>query len=156
MIYVFDTNALFALFNSYYRARFPSLWAQFDALIDAGKIVSTREVLREIDGTSIKGLEEWCKDNKAIFTVPSAEEGAFVAQIYKVAHFQQNIERRKLVNGGKNADPFVIAKAKAASGSVVTLEKAQPNSVKIPTICEYFGISCMTLEGFMEAENWEF
>lgn len=156
MTYVFDTNALITLFNSYYRTRFPSLWVQFDGLINTGKVVSTREVLREIEGTSIESLEAWCKANKAVFTVPTAAEGAFVAQIFQVTHFQQNIEQKKLIKGGKNADPFVIAKAKIANGAVVTLEQARPNSVKIPTICEHFGVACMSLEAFMEAESWKF
>ncbi len=134
MIYSFDTSALGTLFNSYYPARFPTLWKQFDRLIDSGTIVSTREVLRELDGVSNTDLEKWCKDNAAIFSVPIAAEGAFVAQIYRVPHFQQNIEQKKLLKGGKNADPFVIAKAKVEAGTVVTLEKPRPNSVKIPTI----------------------
>jgi hypothetical protein len=28
-----------------------------------------------------------------------------------VRHFQQNIEQQKLLKGGKNAEPFVIARA---------------------------------------------
>lgn len=156
MTYVFDTNALIALFNSYYRNRFPTLWAQFDALVSSGDVVSTREVLRELEGGSIESLADWCTQNKAVFTVPTAAEGAFVAQIYGVPHFQQNIEQKKLLRGGYNADPFVIAKAKAAGGAVVTLEKMRPNSVKIPTICKHFGVPSMSLEEFMETEGWKF
>ena len=34
-----------------------------------------------------------------------------MTRIYQVDRFQQNIEVKKLLKGGKNADPFVIARA---------------------------------------------
>ena len=65
-----------------------------------------------------------------LFATPTAAEGAFVAQIYRVEHFQHNIEHKKLLKGGRNADPFVVAKAKVAGASVVTTEKRKPNGAK--------------------------
>jgi hypothetical protein len=67
-----------------------------------------------------------------------------------------NIERRKLLQGGYHADAFVIAKAFVTQGTVVTMEGIRPNAVKIPNTCEYFSIPCMSLEDFMEREDWEF
>ena len=49
MTYVFDNSPLSALFKNYYRGVFRTLWQGFDALVDAGQILSTREVLREIE-----------------------------------------------------------------------------------------------------------
>jgi hypothetical protein len=60
-------------------------------------------------------LEEVC-------AVPTAEEAAFVSRSFAVQHFQQNIERRKLLQGGYHADAFVIAKAFVTQGTVVTME----------------------------------
>ena len=40
---------------------------------------------------------EWAKANEALFEMPNTNEGAFVATIYPVAHFQANIEKQKLV-----------------------------------------------------------
>ena len=88
--------------------------------------------------------------------MPTAEEGAFIARIYSIPHFQQNIELQKLLKGGKNADPFIIAKAAVSEMSVVTMETLRQNAAKIPNICEHFDVPWMTLEGFMEAEGWEF
>ena len=110
MSYVFDTNAFSQLFHSYYRNRFPTLWA----------------------------------------------EAGFVGQIFAVPHFLQIIERKKLLKGGLNADPFIIARAHVIGAAVVTLEGEPPNGAKIPNICRHFGIPCMSLEGFMEAEDWTF
>ena len=60
------------------------------------------------------------------------------------------------MKGGKNADPFVIARAHALMATVVTMESKPRNGVKIPNICEHFNIDCISLEGFMERENWLF
>ena len=79
-----------------------------------------------------------------------------LAQIYAVSHFQQNIERQKLLKGGVLADPFVVAKASVIEGTVVTMELLKDNAAKIPNICDHFGVRCMHLEDFMEAEGWEF
>jgi hypothetical protein len=156
MSYVFDNSPLSALFKSYYPRTFPSLWARFDVLVADGSIVSTREALREIEEGAPANLVEWAKNHPTLFPIPTATEGAFVAQIYGVPHFQQNIEQQKLLKGGRNADPFVIAKAAIERRSVVTMELLKPNSARIPNICQHFGINCLTLEEFMELEGWEF
>ena len=156
MKYVFDNSPLSTLFRNYYRRRFPTLWEKFDAIVDEGRLLSTREVLNEINISSIEALRDWGKDHGEIFTTPTPEEGTFVARIYGVRHFQHNIEHQKLQRGGYIADPFVIAKAAVIQGTVVTMEEHAPNSAKIPNICEHFDIPCLSLEKFMEAENWEF
>lgn len=79
-----------------------------------------------------------------------------MAKIYAVAHFQANIEKQKLYKGGRNADAFVVARAYAIGGTVVTAERLKSNAVKVPNICAHFKIPCLDLEGFMEREGWEF
>ncbi|OAN79004.1 hypothetical protein A8B78_01200 [Jannaschia sp. EhC01] len=156
MSYVFDTNAFSQLFHSYYRKRFPTLWEQFDELVVNGGITSTREVAREIEGDRVVALREWAAGQRDLFPAPNATEGGFVAQIFAVPHFLQIIEHKKLLKGGLNADPFIIARAHAIGGTVVTLEGEPPNGAKIPNICRHFGIPCVSLEGFMEEEDWTF
>lgn len=146
MSYVFDNSPLSTLFRSFYRRTFRSLWENFDALVADGRIVSTREALREIEDGAPENLLEWARDHQALFATPTAAEGAFVTRIYGVAHFQQNIEQQKLLRGGKNADPFVIAKAAVEGRPVVTMELLKPHAAKIPNICEHFGIRCFSLE----------
>ena len=156
MVYVFDTSAFVSLFGNFYRQRFPTLWNLFDQMIADDRIVSTREVAREIEDQT-DDLTTWIKQNPAVFATPIEAEGVFVGEIFKVAHFKANIEQKKLLKGGKNADPFVVARCSILSqGTVVTLEKYKTNAAKIPNICRHFGIACMSLEQFMEAENWRF
>ena len=156
MIYVFDTSPLSALFKNYYRQRFPTLWKNFDVLVDGSRIVSTREVLREIEDGPIESLRDWAADHTELFATPTNAEGAFISKIYSVRHFQQNIEQQKILKGGRNADPFVIARAAVGGATVVTMEVLRPNSAKIPNICEHFKVPWLSLEKFMEHEGWEF
>lgn len=154
-MYVLDTTVISALHKNYYRSRFVSLWKQFDKLVDSGMITSTREVYRELhDGAGTD--TDWAKANASIFAIPNALEAGFVAKIYAIPHFQANIERQKLIKGGHNADSFLIARAFATGGTLVTLERLKPNAVKIPNICSHFKIPFLNLEGFMEREGWIF
>lgn len=154
-MYVLDTNVISHLHKHYYRSRFVSLWKNFDELVAVGKITSTREAYNELlDGAGSD--TDWAKANAKLFATPDAREGAFVAKIYSVPHFQANIERQKIMRGGRNADAFIIARAFALGGTVVTKEKLKPNAVKIPNICEHFKVPYLDLEGFMEEEDWTF
>ena len=155
-MYVFDTSPLSTLFKNYYRRRFPTLWQNFDALVADGNLVSTREAYREVENGPIAELRDWGAVNQALFAVPTAAEGAFVARIYGVPHFQQNLEQQKLLKGGRIADPFIIARAAVEGRTVVTMELLKQNAAKIPNICRHFKVPCMTLEEFMEAEGWQF
>jgi hypothetical protein len=99
VLYIFDTSPPSSLFRSFYRRHFPSLWEKFDALVAQGQILSTREVLREINDGGPETLREWAKVHEEVFAAPTAEEAAFVARIFAVQHFQQNIEQKKLLMG---------------------------------------------------------
>jgi len=155
MIYVLDSSALSALFRNYYPERFPTLWKLFEGMNRAERFTSTREVYRELEDLG-GPVMEWANQNKALFVTPDAKEGVMVSRIYGVAHFQANIERQKLLKGGKVADPFVVARAAVIGGAVVTTEKLRPHAAKIPNICDHFKVKCFDLEGFMAAEKWQF
>lgn len=156
MSYSFDNSPLSVLFKNYYRRRFPSLWRRFDSLVEEGRLLSTREVLREIENGAPESLRDWAANNHALFPAPTAAEGAFVAQVYRIPQFQQNIELQKILRGGLNADAFVIARAAVGGAAVVTMEIFRPNAARIPNICQHFNVPCLTLEQFMEREGWEF
>ena len=154
-MYIFDTSPLLSLLQNFYRSSFPTLWKKFDNLIADGKVISTLEVRRELD-QYINGHEPWIRDNKHIFTTPTAAEARVIHKIYAVQNFQQNIEQRKIQNGGLNADPFVVAKAFVSNGIVVTLEEERSGGARIPNICRHFRVPYLRLEGFMGSEHWIF
>lgn len=155
-MYILDTNVISSLHKNYYRKRFVSLWKEFDQLVTDGMVTSTREAYHELHDGVAGADTEWAKANDKLFATPDAKEAAFVAKIYSVAHFQANIEKQKLIRGGRNADAFIIARAYAIGGTVVTMERLKPNAVKIPNICDHFKIPFLDLEGLMEKEGWVF
>jgi hypothetical protein len=155
-VYIFDSSS-FIVLGHYFPQRFPSFWKKFDAAVLKGEIKSVREVFNELKGLGNKPhLDTWIAENKKIFLVPAAAETEFVAQIFAVPHFQQIVSRQQRLKGNPVADPFVIAAARVCSGCVVTEEAKKPNAARIPNICEHFGISCNSIEGFLEAKGWKF
>lgn len=156
MRYVFDTGPLIDIFNHYYPARFPSLWEKFDSLVSEKKLISVREVYNEILGRD-NILAKWAKEQKDIlFLSPSVEEFQFVAEIFKIQHFQSMIRKKERLQGKPVADPFVIARAKVYNCNVVTTERYKENASQIPNVCKHFSIPCINLEDFMQQEKWIF
>ena len=156
MIYIFDSSPLIDLFRYYYLDTFPSLWENFDALVSERRIISVREVRNELGGHGDR-LSDWVKGHRELFHTPTTDELGFVAEIFKIAHFQMLVRKKEQLIGNPVADPFVIAKAEALEeGCVVTQEVKKPNAARIPNVCEYFDIPCLNLEAFMENEKWRF
>lgn len=156
MIYVFDTSSLIIL-KHYYPGRFGTLWSGLEMLVDAGNIISTREVFNELQAyNDVDFIQVWAKKKKRIFMTPGNNELNFVARIFSVKHFHTLIGTAELLKGKPVADPFVIAAAQVKNGTVVTQEKAKPNSAKMPIVCHHFRVPCINLEGFMSEQNWTF
>ncbi len=156
-LYILDTNTLSQLFRFYYRDNFPSLWTKFNQLVMNGRILSTREVMRELgDGRQAELAYRWAAENEHLFPDPGTEDVLFVSRIFGVRHFQQNLQSKKGKPRRRGADPFVIAQAKRTVGTVVTEEAKPPNGTRIPNICEHFDIPCINLQQLMDREGWVF
>ncbi len=143
--------------KSYYPEVFSSFWTKFEDTITNGLVLSVREVRRELkerfDDDVIDCLTI---NNKSFFPAPSVEELHFVAEIYKIKHFQQNLDKKSRLKGKPFADPFIIAKARCLEATVVSEEQYVRNGARIPNICEHFGIACIKLQGFLEQMKWRF
>ena len=165
MIYVFDTSSLRSL-QHFYPSVFKTIWDGLDALIQLNTLISTREVWNELGRQNVSAdVLAWAKQNKQIFTTPTAAELQFVAQIFQIKHFQSLIGEQQRLKGTPVADPFVIACAKITKGTVVTEEGWQrpsntltpkPNAAKIPNVCAHFKVPCIDLEKFMQQQAWAF
>lgn len=156
MVYIVDTCS-FIVLGHYFPERFPSLWQRLDGLVVAERLLSVREVRRELSTQATKQhLKAWVEAHRVIFLVPSAEETEFTRTIFSTARFRQLVRKKSILTGSPVADPFVIASAKVRNGCVITEEADPVNGVRIPSICKHFGVSCMNLEGLMEREGWRF
>jgi hypothetical protein len=126
------------MFRYYYPDRFPSLWEQFHELIDDQRIISVKEVSRELDGQDDL-LADWINNNKPIFQEPTKNEMLFIGKIFQVSHFQGLVRKQERLQGKPVADPFVIAKANSVhSGCVVTTEKYKENASQMSISVENF------------------
>lgn len=145
------------MINHYYPDRFLSFWERFDEMAHNRNVISVREAGFELkekfDNSAIALL---LRHNDNFFEDPTVEELAFVAKIYSIPHFQKNLDKKKLLQGGYFADPFIIAKARLKKAVVVTEESRPKNGVRIPNICNHFKIECENLQGFLVRENWKF
>ena len=156
MAYVFDTSS-FIVIGHYYPKQFPSFWDKFNEAVEIGKIISVREVLRELDqDASAPHLSDWIANHKSLFVIPNASATQFVSTIFSIPHFQTLVSEKNRLAGRPCADPFIIALAKVMNACVVTEEKEKPNAAKIPNVCQHFGVDCTNLQGFMERESWTF
>ncbi|OIO76672.1 MAG: hypothetical protein AUJ86_11270 [Hydrogenophilaceae bacterium CG1_02_62_390] len=156
MIYVFDTSSVRSL-QHFYPSVFKTIWGGLDILIQQQSLISTREVWNELERQNVSAdVLAWAKQNKQIFTTPTAAELQFVAQIFQIKHFQSLIGEQQRLKGTPVADPFVIACAKIKGGTVVTEELLKPTAAKIPNVCQHFNVPCIDLEGFMQQQGWAF
>ena len=156
MAYVFDANS-FIVIGHYYPQQFPTFWKRFDHAVKIGKVVSVREVFRELDQKAAEDhLIDWIKLHKHIFITPSPAEMRFASSIFTVPHFQASLPNRNRLGNTPFADPFVIALAKVMNYCVVTQENKKPHAARIPHICEHFEVDCTNLQGFMKREGWSF
>ncbi|PIV23609.1 MAG: DUF4411 domain-containing protein, partial [Hydrogenophilales bacterium CG03_land_8_20_14_0_80_62_28] len=88
MIYVFDTSSVRSL-QHFYPSVFKTIWGGLDILIQQQSLISTREVWNELERQNVSAdVLAWAKQNKQIFTTPTAAELQFVAQIFQIKHFQ--------------------------------------------------------------------
>jgi len=165
MIYVFDTSSLRSL-QHFYPSVFKSIWDQLDALAEQGQLISTREVFNELERQAVsEEVLHWAKARKHLFVTPTNPELKFVADIFKIKHFQGLIGAQQRLKGTPVADPFVIACARVNHATVVTEEGWQhggkpltlkPHAAKIPNVCDHFKIACIDLEEFMHQQGWAF
>ena len=156
MIHVFDTSSLSKL-KHFFPGVFKSVWVGLDVLVLNGELISTREVWNEVGrGDVDPHTHAWLKARKQMFTTPTADQMRFVAEIFRVPHFQALIGEKQRLTGTPVADPFVIACARVRGGTVVTEERFKPHAAKIPNVCRHFGVPCIDLEEFMQAQGWSF
>jgi hypothetical protein len=149
--YCVDTSALIDLGRQYPRTVFLGLWRRIESLVEKGDLVAPREALRELEQVDDE-VARWAKKHRCMFAELDA------AQIQEV----RKILRRfpKLTDPSKeipDADPFVLALARANRLTVVTSEKpVGPGAQKIPNVCDTLRVPWLNLVAFFERQGWSF
>ena len=153
MKFTLDSNILIGLEQRYPRDIFPGLWENIEASISSQQSCICEAILREIKRGG-DYLHNWAKGLPGFVCAVTDAELATVAQIAQ-AH-------PGWVQGQLNeADPFVVAHAKAEQSVIVTEENRKgPNTEdknqKVPNIADEHSIQTMKFFDYVRANGWAF
>jgi hypothetical protein len=129
-----------------------SFWHWVADQIQAGQIVCPKRVYTEVaeNEDHQDALAKWVKNRKdrGLCIMPSRRVQSLVGQIESFVF--SSYSGPEAYDFSKGGDPWVIAHAWSDAGTVVTKESVrhpQAKKVRIPDVCEHFGVSCIdTLE----------
>jgi len=148
-------------FNIYYKREFFStIWDGLDALTEDERLIASEFVLEEIKRGN-DALVKWANEHKSIFKRTNREQIEIVKEIMSThgSLVKHNSEENQ-------ADPFVIALAIEGKRKyedqmfpteefvVITDETYRPERIKIPNVCQHYGIECIDRFGFFDEMGW--
>jgi len=149
---------------------YPSVWERIEGLIKDGRLVSPKEVLFEIQEGDDE-LSDWAKRQKLLFKDPTQRQIEIVHEILQ--KFPSFIKMYRKYD----ADPWIVALAYEYATSpqqtlfefeyesfeyesiepiVVSEEKQRGNEVKIPLVCNKYGLNHINAITMFRTEGWKF
>ncbi len=161
IIYVIDSSALIDIKRTYPVDVFPGVWTKLENLVKDGRLIAPQEVLFELKKRDDE-LTDWVKKHEIMFKEPTPTQISIVRRILK--DFPSFVK----LNRDHDADPWVIALAyehaniqMAVDGTkfdpiVVAHEKLDGNKVKIPYVCQKYGLNCIRALEMFRNEGWIF
>jgi len=139
-----DTNVFVEAKNRYYTfERVPNFWSFLSQQLDEGTVCSPSFVYDEL--VIYKNhLATWVKARKRKGLCVTID-GHIQAEYKKIAdHVATSYTQPKSEEFLTGADPWVVACALHAGGTVVTQEStSRTRKVRIPTICQHFNVACI-------------
>lgn len=154
--YCLDTNALIEPWSKYYRPSFAATyWAVLDDLARKGIVFCPDQVKREIDKTD-DDLKEWLKERKYFVREESIEVQERVREILQRFPYIISVGADRSM-----ADPWVIAHALVEGAIVVSKEyvtrkNQRKTRIKIPDVCTYYEVPCISDSQFVEEVGIKF
>jgi hypothetical protein len=157
MIYCLDANTLIEAKNLHYSMDFcPAFWEMVKNENSKGQIFSIDFIAKELARGNDE-LADWAKRNKKIFIETSDIETqmVYIEIVNDVNENYSEVEARKFLDV---ADPWLIAKCKTMDATLVTKEvfARGAKKVKIPNICEKFGVKYMQTHEMIRALGVKF
>jgi rRNA maturation endonuclease Nob1 len=158
--YIIDTSSLIALNRNNPMDVYPGVWHKMEYLIKSNRLFAPKEVLNETRKFD-DSLFEWGKKQNKMFVEPTSKQIKIVKDI--LSKYPSLIKLDKIYA----ADPWVIALAIEMVSSpqttlveikriVVTEEKIRGNKIKIPFVCNDFGIEAIDILDMFRIEGWKF
>jgi hypothetical protein len=144
-----DTDSFVTPYRTAYRFTIvPEFWVFLEQKAFEKVIISSELVLQELASDNPDELGIWAKQQQGILFLTPTED---VQKAYKqIAQSVRSNKQYKDCHVHKflgDADPWVIAHAKALSGRVVTFEQSAPSSTKpkIPDVASLFEVKCINI-----------
>lgn len=162
-MYSIDTNVFIDIWcppesNIYSKDRMPELWKHIESLIEAGRIVATKEVYDELENHASPDLKDWLENHKSMFQLTDQQIG-YADNIINTLYSEYKEGYRPQVQDA--ADPFVVATALCHNATVLSQENTQQphdpkqvNGPKIPTVCDAYNVPCVNIEHFILKEGF--
>jgi hypothetical protein len=166
VIYVVDMSSLVNVQRTYPLSVFPGLWQRMAELARDGRLISTREVYRELEQGGDDEIFQWATGNRFMFRDPNPQQIEIAREIVNHPKFPGlfDIDSEK-----PDADPFVIAlavdqqrqSALFPKSYVVVADEARVTPGKkprIPDVCrdERYQAQCINILEMFKREGWEF
>ena len=153
MRYCIDTSSMLQAQRAYPMEVFPNVWEQLEKLVEVDRLLSSEEVLRELERKEQDVVHAWAVKHKQMFIAPVESIQREVTKIME--EFPKLVDER---TGKSFADPWVVATAIHAGDCAVVTEERQsgPDRPKIPTVCAARQLTCMRLIEMIRKESWVF
>ena len=157
-VYVIDTSALIDMEKNTPMDVYVSQWERMSALVRSQRLLAPMKVFKELEVMDDK-LHDWAKENREMFKEITRGQIEAVREI--MAGFPSLVDAAKKYS----ADPWIIALAidmrkqttfEGRDVIVVTNEKLKGKKVKIPYVCEHFGVPYKNLIEMLRSEGWKF
>jgi len=156
-IYVVDASAWIDLSQNYPKNVFSSLWGNIEQLIKTRRILSTKQVLKEIEQGADDELTKWCKKYGKMFLDNNSEVIRFAVEITRNHPGLVNPYATREV-----ADPFVIALARSLKSNlsdslpIIVTDENTARVTGIPFVSRSYNLDTLRLIGMFQAETWNF
>jgi hypothetical protein len=151
--YVLDTNVYLSAYKTYYAFEFvESFWKLLVPHAKTGRVVSIDRVKSELKDKD-DPLYEWAC-NRCVEAFVSTKRPDVVDSVGKIMDWVYALPNRQAYKDefARGADGWIVAYAKAAGHTVVTLETYDPlgkKKIKIPNVCKQFGVPYLDTFGMM-------
>ena len=160
MANLIDANCFIQAKNSYYGFDFcPAYWQWIDDQNQLGIVFSIDKIATELAGVQ-DDLAVWAKKKDHKFFLPvDASTTASYQQVVTWVHNAKFVPQA-VPEFLRGADPFLVAHALAHGHTVVTherlLNQGQRNKIKIPVVCQHFGVPCITVFDLLKSTGAKF
>ncbi|MBE0469894.1 MAG: DUF4411 family protein [Methyloprofundus sp.] len=146
MRFLLDANTYIQAKNQYYGMDIcPAYWDWLDLKFELGELASIEMVGIELKAGNDE-LAQWARDRPHHFISNDDEptQQVFTTIVQSLMAGDYNAGSRD--NFIAKADPWIIAKASVLGATVVSHEsRLEPTTkkVKVPNVCEEFGVTCI-------------